>query len=109
MAWTTTDLDRRGNASGPRMTHVRVGKDVTVFRRDGVDWVQARSGGVSTFSAPGFGTLWWELPAGYEYSDDLIVVNDHGGHFSWEPRIDLPLTEFVALLAFVEPAFRQVS
>ena len=109
MSLTVTDLYRRGNAAGPRMTHVRIGKDVTVFRRDGVDWVQARSGGVSTFATPGIGNLWWELPAGFEYPDDLIVVNDHGGHFSWEPQIDLPLTDFVALLKSIEPAFRQVT
>ena len=91
------------------MTHVQVRKDVTVFHRDGADWVRARSGGVSTFSTPGFGNLWWELPAGCEDPEDLIVVNDHGGPFSWEPRMDRPLTEFVALLASTEPAFRQVA
>lgn len=39
----------------------------------------------------------------------LRVANDHGGHFSWEPQVDMPLIEFVALLASTESAFRQVT
>ena len=109
MPWTTTNLYRRGNTGGPRMAHVRVGKDVSIFQRDGIDWVQAQTGGISTFSSSGPGNLWWELPAGSEYPDDILVVNDHGHHFSWEPRIDMPLTDFVELLESIEPAFHQVT
>lgn len=91
------------------MTHVRVGKDLEGLLRNGVDWVQAGSGGVSTFSSIGPGSPWWVLPAEFEYSEDIIVVNDHGNHFSWEPRFDMPLAEFVAILASVESAFRKVT
>lgn len=109
MPRTTTDLFRRGNAVNPRMNHVRIGKDVEAFLRDGVDWAQAGSGGVSTFSSPGPGSPWWVLPAEFEYPDDLVVVNDHGNHFSWEPRFDMPLADFVAILESLESAFRKVT
>ena len=109
MPWTTTDLYRRGNAASPRLTYVRLGKDVEVFVRGNVNWVQAESGGVSTFSSPGLGSPWWILPAGSEYPDELVVVNDHGNHFSWEPRFEMPLTDFLANLATVESAFRKLA
>src|SRR5580700_8670859 len=104
MPQTTTDLYRRGSASGPRMTRVRIGKDIATEQRDGTDWVAARSGGVSTFSAPGPGTNWWRLPAGFDYPDELCLINDHGNHYNWEPGVDLPLADLLMLLASVESA-----
>ena len=109
MPKTTTALYRRGNASGPRMAHVRLGKDIVSFQKGGNDWVAARSGGVSTFSVQGAGVNWWCIPAGVDYPDELCVVNDHGNHYNWEPSVDLPLADYVALLASVEPAFHKVS
>jgi hypothetical protein len=109
MPQTTTDLFRRGNASSPRLTHVRIGKDIVTYASGGTDWVIARSGGVSTFSVQGLGPNWWLLPAGFDYPDDLLVVNDHGEHCNWEPNADLPLADYIRLLAGVEPAFRKVS
>jgi hypothetical protein len=109
MPKTTTDLFRRGNVSGPRMTRVRIGKDIVVFQINGIDWVAARSGGVSTFSVQGVGKNWWLLPAGFDYPDELVVVNDHGNHFNWEPRVDLMLDDFIALLGTADLAFRKIS
>jgi hypothetical protein len=109
MPQTTTDLYRRGNASGPRLTHVRIGKDIVAFPSGGTDWVSARSGGVSTFSVQGPGPNWWLLAAGFDHPDDLLVVNDHGDHYNWEPNVDLPLADYIRLLASVEPAFRKFS
>jgi hypothetical protein len=109
MPKTTTDLYRRGNAAGPRLARVRVGKDVTTLDRNGIAWVVARSGGVSTFSMPGPGRNWWLLPGGADYPNELIVVNDHGNHYNWEPAVDLALTDFITLLALVESGFRKVS
>jgi len=109
MPKTTTDLFRRGNATGPRLSHIRIGKDIVTIQKAGTDWVSARSGGVSTFSVQGAGKNWWLLPSGFDYPGDLLVVNDHGDHYNWEPRVDLPLAVFVGLLAAVEPAFRQVT
>jgi len=109
MPKTTTALYRRGNTSGPRMANVRLGKDIVTFQKGSTAWVAARSGGVSTFSVQGAGTNWWCLPVGFDYPDELWVVNDHGNHFNWEPSVDMPLADFVAWLASVEPAFLQVS
>jgi hypothetical protein len=109
MPRTPVDLFRRGNASGPRLARVRVGTDIATVQKNGEDWVVARSGGVSTFSAPGRGANWWRLPAGTDYPDELLVVNDHGNHYNWEPNVDLPLRAFVALLASLEPAFQKIS
>lgn len=109
MPETTTDLYRRGSASSPRMDHVRVGKDIYSFESDGMLWVRARSGGVSTFSKQGFGQHWWRLPRGYIYPDILYVVNDHGNHYNGEPNVDMPLAEYVALLAAVHPHCLKVT
>ena len=109
MASTTTDLYRRGNAAGPRLARVRVGKDIVPFRKNGVDWVAAHSGGVSTFSVRGPGKNWWHLPAGYDYPAEISVINDHGNHYNWEPSVDLPLSVFIEFLESVESGFRQVS
>ena len=56
--------------------------------------------------------LWKELVGatpGYTYPDALSVVNDHGNHYSWEPRVEMPLADYVALLAAVNPHFIKVS
>jgi len=102
MGTTPVDLYRRGNATSPRMDHVR-SIDVTSFTRNGVEWVAARSGGISAFassSPPGRGRI-WHLPAGGRYSDELVLNNDHGAHWSWEPAQDMELTRYRALLAAV--------
>jgi hypothetical protein len=83
------------------MDHVRVGKDVLTFEREGVVWVTAHSGGVSTFARPGVGLHWWRIPRGCAYSEALLVHNDHGDHYLWEPRVDMPLMAYVMLLAMV--------
>jgi len=86
-----------------------VGKDVVTFLQDGIEFVRAHSGGISTFSRPGPGRNWWVLAEGYEYPDEIEVINDHGNHHSWEPMVDLPLADFVALLATIESAFTKMS
>jgi hypothetical protein len=51
----------------------------------------------------------WRLPAGTEYPDEISAINDHGDHYNWEPNVDLQLSDFVALLAAVEPACNRIS
>jgi len=86
-----------------------VGKDIEAFERDSVLWVRARSGGVSTFSRPAFGQHWWRLLQSYSYPATLDVVNDYGHHYSWEPNVDMPLAEYIALLVAVHPHFIRVT
>ena len=106
MAATRIDLYRIGNASGPRLDHVRE-RDIVHVVRQGVTWVRAGTGGVSTFDTPGpLRGRWWVLSAGYDYGPLLIVWNDHGSHWSWEPARDMPLTEYRTLLGAANGAFR---
>lgn len=109
MAKTTTTLYRRGNASSPRMDHIRVEKDILSYHHQGETWVKAGSGGISTFSKQGWGKNWWELESAYEYSDNLLVINDHGTHYSWEPKEDMPLSTYKNELVIVNQAFTKVS
>lgn len=109
MPITKTDLYRRGNMGEPRLAQVRIGKDISIFQINGIDWIAANSGGVSTFSEPGDGKNWWLLPAGFEYPDELTIVNDHGNHYNWEPSADMPLAEFIALLQAAQMAFRKIN
>src|ERR1700692_2267904 len=107
MATTTIDLFRAGNATSARLSHVRA-LDVSIFSRNGVDWVTARSGGISTFDAKVFsvGGLWWRLPAGTTYDDSVLaLVNDIGNHWSWEPVRDMPLASYTAALSAVNVKF----
>jgi hypothetical protein len=46
---------------------------------------------------------------GVLYPDALAVVNDHGNHYSWEPRVEMPSTDYVVLLAAMNPHFIKVS
>lgn len=109
MAVTPTDLYRRGNATSPRMTHVRVGKDVVTYFQNGVEMVHAFSGGISTFAVRGPGQNWWILPGGTQYPDELSVINDHGDHYSWEPNVNMPLADYMGLLGTVERVFQKTS
>ena len=100
MGITPVDLYRRGNATSARMDHVRP-IDVIIFTRNGVEWVAGRSGGISTFASaalPGHGRM-WRLLAGTSYPDELVLDNDHGNQWSWEPATDMELTHYRALLA----------
>jgi hypothetical protein len=99
MAATAIELFRAGNKSGPKFDHIR--SHVVVQSRNGVDWVIGRSGGASTQQAPGgLRGTWYALPANTTYDDAILYVwNDYPGHWSWEPRHDMPLSDYVAALA----------
>jgi hypothetical protein len=89
------------------MHRVRPNRDAIIQVRNGVKWVEGMKRGVSTFSRR---TLlrgkWWHLLAGAVYPDDLlIVVNDHGHHFSWQPARDMTLDEFETALATLNGNF----
>jgi len=70
-------------------------------------WVEARSGGISTFAQPRPGKAWWMLPAGTPYPDLLLLNNDHGDHFLWEPAAYMPLEQYLDVLRTLEPLFRR--
>src|SRR3954454_23127525 len=108
MGITPVALYRRGNSTTARFDHVRVGTDVMSFMQNGTEWVVGRSGGVSTFSTnppPGNGRI-WALAAGASYPDPLYLNNDSGAHWSWEPSVDMPLTDYRSALAAVGRNFQ---
>lgn len=109
MPLTKTNLYRLGNATSPRLNNVRVGIDILTYENNGVAWVRANSGGVSTFSQASGNKNEWRLNSGYPYSFNLNVVNDHGNHYNWQPNQDMPLTDFITLLTAVNPAFTKIS
>ena len=94
MAITATTLFRMGNAGSPMMDKVRQ-KDIVHYLVSGVTWVQAGTGGVSTSAvrAP-YAGRWWRLDPGYDYGRLILVYNDWGRHWSWQPISDMPLDDY---------------
>ena len=90
MGRTTVQLYRKGNATSARLDHVRP-QDIAQFDVGGIAWVRAGTGGIST--------------AGFDYGELLIVWNDADAHWSWEPRTDMTLSHFRALLSLANQAF----
>lgn len=106
MGITPVDLYRAGNATGPKMDHVRPNRDIAVIQQNGVAWVNPSSGGVSTRERMHWRFQgWWRIPKGTAFSDLLTVRNDHGDHWSWEPAQSMELAEYVRLLAALNGEF----
>jgi hypothetical protein len=111
---TVKDLYRSGNTTSNRMGDVRPlvdegGKkkgDIEIVTREGVEWVVAGTGGVSTFTTPRPpSTKWWKLPAESEIPDQLEVTEDTSlpGHYLWEPKEDMTLAQYKELLTSTGP------
>lgn len=93
---------------GPGLELIRPGIDVIIYQKNGVDWVQMATGGASTRSVAyrlRRAGRWWRIPAGTNYPDALVVYNDHGNHWVWEPAHDMPLFDYVAALAGMNGTF----
>ena len=61
------------------MDNIRT-KDIEMYEDEGMTWVAANSGGISTFSLQGSGKNWWKLDQGAEIPNELRVVNDYNNH-----------------------------
>ena len=69
----------------------------------------AGTGGVSTSETRGvIEGRWWRLNAGFDYGDLLLVWNDHGRHWSWEPIRDMLLADFRMALRATHAGFFRV-
>jgi hypothetical protein len=119
------DLFRMGNAGGPRLDRVRLGKDVgfkDVVLPSGVTKrMVSPDGGVSTFDAknPTLTGVWWKIPAGVRLPETIRVTKDHGAwnqaagcritHYSFRPSRVMTIEEYaeglrdVATSAVQEP------
>lgn len=117
MPSTKVDLYRNGNASGPRMTHIRtnlshpVNFDVEAeIDPSGAIWVKVNSGGLSTWELPT--PTWdkvWKLPAHSNFPTSLKVWNDAPGHWSWDPASKMSLHDFRMALSIVEGLFTRIK
>ncbi len=111
MGYTTVELYRAGNATSAKLDKPRFNFDLAVFQKNAMDWVRAGSGGMSTFESPdnAIKGVWWRLPAGTEYNDSLLLVwNDFANHWSWDPAVDMPLSEYISALSDVNVKFVRV-
>jgi hypothetical protein len=105
---TPVNLYRMGNSVSARMTNIRE-QDVVMFDRDGELWVQASSGGISTFAVMGRGKNWWRLDEGMDIPMGLRVVNDYGNHYLWEPGYTMRLVDYVTALEAIGGLFYKVN
>ena len=108
MGVTPVDLYRSGNAAGPRMDRIRP-TDIQIIQKNAVDWVDPATGGISTFDQQIWAArTWWMIPKGTAFSDLLVVRNDHGSHWLWEPAQAMELAEYRKLLADLNAEFCRV-
>jgi RHS repeat-associated protein len=91
------DLFRMGNASGPRVDHVRLGQDVFPDENNMIC-----EGGISTFEQQTKPGKWWKLPADAELPEGLQFRNDKPGHWLIEPSSPISLEGFQDLLRGIE-------
>jgi hypothetical protein len=81
--------------------------DVKIYTKNGVEYVEAASGGISMFNLPSlsFGNRWWKLTKGTKIPNGLRISRDAGInkatgqiHYTIRPLYDMPLRIFIALL-----------
>lgn len=48
------------------------------------------------------------LPVGSPFPDELRLWEDDPGHYIWEPAMNMPLANYVSVLASVVPLFVKV-
>ena len=95
------DLFRLGNASAPRLDHVRA-DDVDTFELKGVHMVVANGKGISLFDESGIARLrggWlWKIPQGTSRPEGLGLYNDPGAHFALCPTRVMSVESYKGLL-----------
>lgn len=103
---TPVELWRLGTSASPNMDYVR-DDDVSKFTLSGAIWVNGESGGISTYTTrQNDDKRWWSLPAGSPIPAGLDLYDDRAnvpGHFQWEPRTTMKLTDYQAALRRVGP------
>lgn len=98
------DLYRLGNATSPRLTHVRRPKDIDTIEVNGITVVVANGKGVSLATkdridkTPVSGWV-WKISKGTQMPIGLKLINDRMGHYSICPQSNMPLDEFIGLLS----------
>ncbi len=111
------DLFRLGRKTKAKMDYIRTTPprseeskwDLRIFKRDGKDYVDSKSGGLSLFNYrnPSLGSLWWKIPKGTNLPVGLHLSLDKGGvegksHFTVRPLYDMPLEQYMEKLRELE-------
>ncbi len=103
------DLYRLGNATSPRLDHVRQ-SDVDTYERNGIAMVRANRKGVSLLDEERLkrtrATGWvWKIPSATSMPAGLAVTPDPDpdprtrGHFLLCPVVDMPVDKYRAALS----------
>ena len=98
------DLYRLGNATSPRLTHVRRPKDIDTIEINGIAVVVANGKGISLATKDRLdktpvGVWVWKIAKGTQMPIGLKLINDRPGHYSICPQSNMPLDEFIGLLS----------
>ena len=98
------DLFRLGNATSPRLTHIRRPKDIDTIEINGITVVVANGKGISLatkdrLDKTPIGGWVWKIAKGTTMPMGLKLVNDRLGHYSICPLSNMPLDEFIGLLS----------
>jgi hypothetical protein len=101
--FVASDLFRLGNATSPRLDHVRT-KDVDIYQIEaGELMVRANRKGISLLTERRLSTFvggWiWKLPKGTELPAGLILRQDRPDHYMLCPASDMNVNEYRELLA----------
>jgi len=96
------DVFRVGNTTSPRLSHLRSGEVVT-NNINGIIMIVANRRGVSLYAleelkAVGLTGWVWRFEGGTKIPIELMVVNDHSGHFMLVPKRTMPLDKYKGLL-----------
>jgi hypothetical protein len=113
-------LYRFGSFDSPKMDNVRIYPrnpfDIETYEENNEIWVKAKTGGISTDANEAKmiaklkrGNYLWRLLQGSIYPDELILNNDVGTHWCWEPLENMPLYQYKAALVIVAALFEKVS
>ena len=101
------DVFRFGNASGPRLTHIRE-RDIRTFASAGRIWVRAGREGISLLTwkriidSPRDDHV-YRIAQGTILPTGLHLIDDGGGHYLLAPQHDMPLDSFRELLERLSP------
>ena len=113
------DLFRLGRKTKAKMDYIRttpprpedIKWDIRVIKRNGKDYVDSKSGGLSLFNYrnPTLGSLWWKIPKGTNLPVGLHVSLDKGGqagksHYTVRPLYDMPFELYFEKLRELEQA-----
>ena len=98
------DLFRLGNATSPRLTHIRRPKDIDTVEVNGITVVISNGKGISLSTKGRLDTTpmsgWvWKISKGTQMPIGLKLLNDRPGHYSICPISNMPLDEYIGLLS----------